>query len=291
MRGISFAAALATIMIGAVHSQTPPPAPGKAPEAGLEELLTAALRNNPDILVADAKVREAELELRRCKMQVVNNIAAARNKVMEARQIADLKSQDFHYQNELRKKGVTTDADHRQSEAQLAQAKMAVVQAEAVLDSLTGATAQKLGTTLRIPETIPPASAPLPDDGRRPPRQPHPAMADKIRQALDGSVKSVQVENVPLQEAINYYRELSNQVPFVTGFGDPPGAQVTLKLNKELPLGAHFQALQDVAPGLQIFVRDYGFFFTFDNPPDDGVPYLDFWHNTKAKAVERKPQQ
>src|SRR5262245_56966110 len=139
MRGISFAAALATIMIGAVHSQTPPGAPGKAPDAGLEELLTAALRNNPDILIAEAKVREAELELRRCKMQLVNNIAAARNKMTEARQLAEARLRELEHQSELRKKGVTSEGDFRHTETQLAQAKMAVVQAEAVIDSLTGA--------------------------------------------------------------------------------------------------------------------------------------------------------
>src|SRR5262245_57147025 len=160
MRGISFAAALAAIMIGTVHSQTPPGAPGKAPDAGLEELLTTALRNNPDILVAEAKVREAELELRRCKMQLVTNITSARNKVREAQQMADVRAQEFQSQSDLKRKGVTTDSDYRHSETQLAQAKMGLVHAEAVLDSLTGATVQKLGSTLKVTDTGLPASAP-----------------------------------------------------------------------------------------------------------------------------------
>ena len=63
---------------------------------------------------------------------------------------------------------------------------------------------------------------------------------------------------------------------------------VTLHLTKELPLGAHLQALQDAAPFLTVFVRDYGLFFTVDNAPPDGVSYLDFWHG-KSKSDGKKP--
>ena len=119
-------------------------------------------------------------------------------------------------------------------------------------------------------------------------RPPQGAMADKIRQALDAPIKGHEFKEVALQDVIAFYRDLSNQVPFVAALGSFAEKPVTLHLTKELPLGAHLQALQDAAPFLTVFVRDYGLFFTVDNSPPDGVSYLDFWHG-KSKSDGKKP--
>ena len=48
-----------------------------------------------------------------------------------------------------------------------------------------------------------------------------------------------------------------------------------------MPLGAVFQALEDVVPGLKCFVREYGILITLDDAqPADGMPLIDFWHKT-----------
>ena len=48
--------------------------PGKAAEPTLEEMLNKALKDNPDIRVAEAKVREAEAELNRTRLQVTQKV-------------------------------------------------------------------------------------------------------------------------------------------------------------------------------------------------------------------------
>src|SRR5438477_8495528 len=47
-----------------------------APAPSLEELLTRALKDNPDIRVAETKVREAEAELNRIRLQVMQKVVA-----------------------------------------------------------------------------------------------------------------------------------------------------------------------------------------------------------------------
>src|SRR6476661_6212674 len=47
------------------------PGPGKD---SLEQLLTEALRNSPEIQLAEAKMREAEAELRKTRMQILQRV-------------------------------------------------------------------------------------------------------------------------------------------------------------------------------------------------------------------------
>src|SRR6266851_8230131 len=92
-RGIEAALAALLICAGMVFGATDPakddkPAnpPGDKPaktveQMNLEELLTLALKNNPDLRVGDAKVREAEAELNRVRLQVTQKVVSARNAI------------------------------------------------------------------------------------------------------------------------------------------------------------------------------------------------------------------
>ena len=67
-------------------------------------------------------------------------------------------------------------------------------------------------------------------------------------------------------------------VPILTkGIGE--GEAAKLEFNGEVSLGAYFQMLCDLVPNLQIYVRDYGFLATTEQPPDDALPFIDFLHN------------
>src|SRR5262245_30132912 len=61
----------------------------KAAAGSLEDLLAQALRNNPDIRVAEAKVREAEAELQRIRVVTAQKVAALRQAIETARQSRD----------------------------------------------------------------------------------------------------------------------------------------------------------------------------------------------------------
>lgn len=51
----------------------------------IEGMIAAALRSNPDVLVAEAKVREAEAELNRVRMKVTQDVMALQNRSEAAR--------------------------------------------------------------------------------------------------------------------------------------------------------------------------------------------------------------
>src|SRR4051794_19926125 len=73
----------------------PPPArPNAAPatRANVEELLARALANNPDIRVASARVAEAEAELHRVRMRVLQKLLTARRSVEQARAALEVAS-------------------------------------------------------------------------------------------------------------------------------------------------------------------------------------------------------
>src|SRR5205823_10488997 len=63
-------------MMGGRMGMGQPAKPAQASEPTLEEMLTNALKDNPDIRVAEAKVREAEAELNRTRLQVTQKVLA-----------------------------------------------------------------------------------------------------------------------------------------------------------------------------------------------------------------------
>jgi hypothetical protein len=117
-------------------------------------------------------------------------------------------------------------------------------------------------------------------------RAPHGAMAEKIGKALDKPIKlDKPIEKAPLKEVLNLLRSKAGDVPFLPQLQGKDDQPVTLSLTGEIMLGAAFQALQDVVPGLQCFVREYGILILVDGatPDQDGMLLLDFWRNEKPR--------
>lgn len=289
MRGISVCVALIALTLGAAFGDPPTKESATAPQ--VEDLIANALLTSPEIQLAENKVREAELELRRKKMQLAANIVSARIKVDASQRLFIVSQKEFEAQKALKAKNATPDTDYRRAEAQMTQAKLSLAEAEAQLDSSTGASAQKLGIAGKMTEhrySVPLAAGPTDSDSDgRVVRPPNPAMAERIRKALDTPVRAGEMKETPLGDVLNYYRDLSKEVPIVIAIGERTGDPISLTLNKELPLGSHLQALQDLAPGLVVSVRDYGILVTYNNQPDDAISFLDFWHG-KAKRETPK---
>jgi hypothetical protein len=83
---------------------------------------------------------------------------------------------------------------------------------------------------------------------------------------------------------VAFFRDAAAGVPFLANLGDKAKEPVSLALRGDVPLGAALQALQDVVPGLQCYVREYGILITLDDAaPPDGMRLIDFWH-AKADA-------
>ena len=138
-------AALVALVLGSAGMGEPPavtkkddgkkPAEEKKPSQ-LEELIAQALQGNPDVRVAEAKMREAEAELNRTRLQAIQKVVAhqhnietleAATKTAEARlRVAEANVQlggaERDRVSEIIKKGVAPKSELDAAQAKLAQA-------------------------------------------------------------------------------------------------------------------------------------------------------------------------
>jgi hypothetical protein len=106
-------------------------------------------------------------------------------------------------------------------------------------------------------------------------------IAEKLRKALDAPVKVSPVKEKPLAEVLAPFRAAAKDVPFLFHLGEKEKEVVSLSLEGEVPLGAAFQALEDVVPGLKCYVREYGIIVTEEGATAiaDGMPLIEFWRS------------
>ena len=108
-------------------------------------------------------------------------------------------------------------------------------------------------------------------------------MAEKIRAVLNKSVKVTPLKQTPLADVVKTYRHAADGLPFLLNLGEKGKEPVTLSLEGEMPLGAVFQALEDVVPDLKCYVREYGILFTLtDTLPDGAMPLNEFWRKSRG---------
>jgi hypothetical protein len=293
--------------------------PAEKADAGkrsLEDLLASALKHSPDVQVAQAKVKEAEAELRKVRLTLLQKVVEG-NALVEA-QRASVAHTESAYRRvvALVKTGNVPHEEVEKAEAQLAGAKATLAQAEATLNSLTGTLPKGVSLMAGVgPDASAVAitgaqdvSAPGPilgggagvgmgtvafggglgalgggpPDGPAP-RMPHGPMAEKLRTALDTNIKLSPVRDKPLGELLAGFRSNAAGVPFLVNLGEKANQPVTLSLEGDVALGAAFQALQDVVPGLLCYVREYGVLATVEEAPQpaDGMPLIEFWQRKK----------
>jgi hypothetical protein len=323
---VKLGAALLALLLGGAVMGEPAGAPGdpKKPAeekkpSQLEGLIAQALRDNPDIRVAEAKTRETEAELNRVRLQVIQkvvahqhtvetlesgvrvaeaNYAAAQAKVKlaesEFSRITDLKNKNVVAAELVDEKRANVDqarANLENAKAALQAAKADLAKAQAELPYLLGKASKddKASDSRSTAEralfyalSIAQAEA-----AWKAADLPRGTVADKLRKALDTTV-SLEVHQQPLDEVLSYLRERA-------------GISIVLKLPREaltrpysfhldkVALGAVFQAVEDVT-GVKFGARDYGILVSDELPP--GVKSLhNFWKEPeKPKAGEDKPK-
>jgi hypothetical protein len=276
----------------------------------LDELLATALRNSPDVQVADAKVRGAQAELRRTRLTVLQKVIESRAAI-EAQQAAVGQAEVILKQTmKMVQTGHAPTHESQKAEVQLAAARAQLAQAEATLNALTGTlpggaaalAGEAAGGGQPGTAPPPPAWAGIPGPAGGPGfaggggaigfhggmagsevamRVPRGAFADRLRAALDAPIKVAPAKEKPLAEVLVPFRAAAKDVPFMFHLGEKAKEVVSLTLEGEVPLGAAFQALEDVVPGLRCYVREYGILVTEDGATGiaDGMPLIDFWRS------------
>lgn len=326
MRGIKWLGlAAALVTVGSLAGQVPQDkgstrgktvdADAKAPPSkdSLEQLLTDALRHSPDIQLADAKVREAEAELRKTRLQIMQRVIELQSAVEAQKQKVSAAEEAFQRLTKLFAAAAVPGSELAKARADFETAKGALKQAELPLGGLTGRFPAQMsgvmggmglgaagmpgalgggaigmlgglgggtplaGGTMVFPGGVLGIGGGLggvPDAAANV-KTPRGPMAEKIRKALDSPVKVSGLVNKPLMDVLVLVRDLAPGVQVLVGTV-PPDTKVTLTLSGEIALGALIQAIQDVVP-IQFYARDYGIYVTSEGAPEGGLLLHDFW--------------
>jgi multidrug efflux pump subunit AcrA (membrane-fusion protein) len=295
--------AVGQAVLGKDEKPTNPPAdkPAKTVEQmSLDELLALALKNNPDLRVADAKVHKAEAELNRVRLQVTQKLVTLRNSIQAAQATAGEAQSRFYRVSQLLVTKQASQEEYDAAEATLARYKAEVATLQAELKYVVGKSTPETGKESEHDAQERAAAAGLRWLAAQDRKGPSVTDAEKLRKALDKPI-NVQFKMSKLQEVLAFLRDghgvtfldstnlesLSKRVATVGG-QDPKAPEITLEL-KDTSLGAILQALQDVTPGLRFTVRDYGILVTYYGElPADALSVHDF---LKSDAGKQKPKE
>jgi hypothetical protein len=261
--------------------KAPPKGPkGAAAKSALEEALAKALKDNPDLRVAAAKFHEAEAELSRARLLVMQKVVTqyrAREQAQAAVKAAEPKLARMRdlYAGRAIDKALVDEA-----EAKLVDAKAKLAAVEADMAYLLG----------KAPERPGPAAASQFSEAERafrealrllgeahvvPVKGP---MADKVRAALDRRVSfSFKGDSARTVLAALQKKAGGIHIGAVRVNNDEWSTNVTAELT-DVPFGGALQLLADKLPDYRIVVREYGLLIApKDRVPPGAVPLHEFW--------------
>lgn len=229
----------------------------------LDEVMAQALKGNPDIRVAEAKLREAEAELYRVRVTVLNRVVILRNEIRSAQATAEEATSRYQRQKELVAKGAASAPELSTARAAAEKFKADLAVKEAELDLLIGKHQGKLGEPIRNsgsdkprpPPTVPPGSGPPASDTAPAVSD---AMREKVFKALDGASYSSGPKELVMtgSELLDLLRKHTKGINILSRIGNG-NEEVRLHFKEAIPLAALFQWAEDQL-GWRFIVRDYG---------------------------------
>jgi hypothetical protein len=259
----------------------------KKAEARLGQRLAEALKKNPDLLVAEAKVRTAEAQRDQLRLKLVQEVTVAHAELERAR--AAVPAAQAHLDATLAQvaRGAAGQKDVADAGAALQQAKANLAAAEAKLAYLVGKTpapdAGKLKTGLIIPVLIDtPAQALLTDTPAqalliRPP-QVEGTMAERLRKALAAPFTlDSKGGGMPLEDVLDFVRQKLKGINVVCP-QDFLQRTAALRLTEAVPTGAALQLIEEEFK-CRFVLRDYGMRVVDaeERAPPGAVFVVDFW--------------
>jgi hypothetical protein len=274
--------------------------------ATLEKLLARALQDNPDIRVAESKLREAEAELNRVRLLVTQKVVAQQRDIAFQKAALDNAEATYHRARQLHSTGALAQEEYRNAQLTLEKLKAELARVEAELPYLLGASGARdiltpdhewLRTKLKEAQNtlaqqkgneraeavrgylewtqkeVLSARSPLPT-----------AMTDKIRKALDTPV-NVNFKQAKPKEILDFLQQYSTGFNLVEQVRMDKAAPVDLRLTEPVPVGAVFQFLEDQY-GWRFVVREYGIVIAEPGRVPPGAVHLqNFWKNRPAQTT------
>jgi hypothetical protein len=285
------------------------PAPAKqektpAVKSKLEEMLAEALKNNPDIRVAAAKVAEADAELNRTRLQVTQKVIALHHALLSQKAAVEYEQKKYERLKNLAEKGAVDSALLDEARQALTLAKAKLAELEAQLPAMLGKVARSADAweaqAIRVWELdafrageLDLARLAVLSTRYRELRQ-HKAqgpMADKLRESLKKPI-SLKVSNEYVSDLLQHLQKQTSIALKLMSDGLPE-PRLNLELTN-LSLVAVLQFIEDSEPGYRFVIREYGILFAPQAKlPPGAVTIQEFLHEKSADAprgLEAKPR-
>jgi hypothetical protein len=225
----------------------------------LEDLLNQAMEGHPAILLAKAKVAQAQAELGTVQAEVIRQLIALRGEYeAQEKALAKAKQQADAAQQGLDKAKTGDLKDLVEAEAKREAAATALAEADAKLSRLNTELDQLQALMGRLASEAPrPPAGPQPDTEAQQPSGP---VKEKMTAALD-STANLDFSDTPMPEAVKHLREACKTPITLDAGRGLNDLHVSLQL-KGVKLGAALQAMEDLCPELVFVVREYGILAT-----------------------------
>jgi hypothetical protein len=274
----------------------------KKAKSALDDLLALALKNHPDIRVAESKQRDADVALYRMRMQVLEKVTMLHYEIKAARAAANEAKARAQRDQAAYGKGTLAAAELSASIAAQEKFHSDWERLVAQMEFLTGKHTEKTAKWLAIQPDgrelwsssshgssgiqvyslkvvrADAVAAPTPIAG---------PLTEKLRQALDQPFtvgpKEKMLATSELPALLRKYTKGVNILKEVKD-GDVPA---NLPFHEPIPLGALYQWIEDEF-NWRFIIRDYGIVGVDRNTvPPGAVLLLDFWHKDKAMAAPK----
>jgi hypothetical protein len=291
----------------------------KPAEPTLEDMLNKALKDNPDIKVAEAKVREAEAELNRTRLQVTQKVLTFHHTREAQKAAVKVAADEVARMRKLQETNSLPQGVLDQMEDRLAQAKAKLAEIEAEMPYLLGeqhlltlsgnlsgqlletASLRLLGTEFHALDGY--GRRRLSVKGSSHLQTVPDTTLEKIRKALDTPV-TLDYQQMSAAEIL---KDLEKKVPGISFHVLLSSlSPVDLHLDGTVPLGAALQLIEDmvtdysgepaVSKRCAFAIRDYGILFTAADRIPPGAIQLDdllkeraFAERLKKEPEDKKP--
>ncbi|HEV3003607.1 MAG TPA: hypothetical protein VGX78_04070 [Pirellulales bacterium] len=221
-----------------------------------EQAMAQALRTNPEVLTAEAKVRAMEAELNRTRLAVVRDVTVAYHKWVNAK-----RELDRH--RGLVKEGRGIKVEFHQANQALAECETELmyllgIRADAAAGDVGSSAGGEAPGTNRSPRALDPTS---PRTASGPPPAVRPEIPRRFREALQMTVQ-LEFTSQPMSDVLKFLQDrMQNEVAFVfKGASEWRPEEIPVDLNlrgDKLTVEAALEALADQTDCCFVF-RDYG---------------------------------
>jgi len=263
----------------------------KNPEVppGLQQMLEQALRANPDIRVAEAKLRDAEAELSRTRLKVMTRVVELQHEIRALKSAVDFAQKRYTRLKDLAEHKSVDQRLVDEQEAPLLKAKAELAKAEAEFPYLLGnapltgaeAMAGDASAVARALRALAKTAAAPAEPGVVFVPYVAPGVHAKVHKALDEKIKLDHPEGVTLKDLADFLQEHSGglNVTLALGPGNLTEVQFPLAFKQPVAVGAVYEWLEDQFP-VRCVVRDYGIVIAVrERVPPGAAHLLDLWRS------------